>query len=68
MVCGSAPTSTALIVGRAVVGIGGSGIFSGCFIVIAESTPLRKRSLFNGFIGATFGIASVIGPLIGRLS
>jgi len=68
IVCGSALNSIALIIGRAIAGVGGSGIFSGCFIVIAESIPLRKRSLFNGFIGATFGIASVIGPLIGKLS
>ena len=49
------------------IGIGGGGIFSGCFIIIAESTPLRKRALFTGFIGGTFGIASVVGPLIGML-
>ncbi|KAK0109445.1 hypothetical protein ONS95_002139 [Cadophora gregata] len=48
-----------------ILGIGGGGIFSGCFIIIAESTPLRKRALFTGFIGGTFGIASVVGPLIG---
>ncbi|PVH78006.1 MFS general substrate transporter [Cadophora sp. DSE1049] len=65
VVCGATPNSVGLIVGRAVAGIGGGGIFSGCFIIIAESTPLRKRSLFTGFVGGTFGIASVVGPLIG---
>ena len=49
------------------IGIGGGGIFAGCFIIIAECTPLRKRSLYNGSLGATFGIASVIGPLLGEL-
>jgi MFS family permease len=66
IVCGTAPNSIALIIGRAIAGTGGSGIFSGCFIIITEVITLRKRSLFAGFIGATFGIASVIGPLIGK--
>jgi len=61
-VCGAAPTSVALIIGRA---IQGSGIFGGSFIIIAQSTPLRKRSFFTGFIGASFAVMSVIGPIIG---
>ncbi|KAG4436093.1 hypothetical protein IFR05_008413 [Cadophora sp. M221] len=65
VVCGAAPNSVSLIVGRSIAGIGGGGIFGGCFIIIAESTPLRKRALFTGFIGGIFGIASVVGPLIG---
>lgn len=43
----------------------GAGIFGGCFIIIAEVVPLAKRSLFNGVVGGTFGIASVAGPLLG---
>ena len=64
-VCGAAPTSIALILGRAIQGLGGAGIFSGCFIVLSDVCPLRKRSLFTGFLGAMFGIASVVGPLLG---
>lgn len=64
-VCGAAPSSIALIIGRAIAGIGGAGIFGGGFIIVAQATPLRKRSLFIGFIGATFGISAVVGPLIG---
>ena len=55
-----------MIVGRAIAGIGSSGIFSGAFIIIAKCTPLEKRSIFNGLVGATFTVASVGGPLIGR--
>ncbi|KAK6215213.1 MFS transporter [Colletotrichum tabaci] len=64
-VCGSAPTSVALIVGRAIQGVGMAGVFGGSFIVIARITPLRKRSLFAGLFGAAYAIASVIGPIIG---
>lgn len=49
-------------------GIGGAGIFSGCFIIIAECTPLRKRSFYTAFLGTSFGIASVVGPLLGEFS
>ncbi|KAL2068565.1 hypothetical protein VTL71DRAFT_14902 [Oculimacula yallundae] len=65
VVSGAAPNSMSLIIGRAVAGLGGGGIFSGCFIIIAESIPLSKRALYTGVIGGTFGIASVVGPLIG---
>ena len=64
-VCGAAPTSIALIIGRAIQGTGGAGIFGGSLIIIAENTPLRRRSLYAGLLGAMFGIASVVGPLLG---
>ncbi|PRP83972.1 hypothetical protein PROFUN_08656 [Planoprotostelium fungivorum] len=65
LLCGVAPNSEALIIGRAVAGLGGSGIFSGAFSIISRITPLRTRPAFTGAIGAAFGIASVIGPVLG---
>ena len=65
LVCGVAPNSTALIVGRAIAGLGSAGIFSGALIIIAYSVPLEKRPIYTGLIGGMYGIASVAGPLMG---
>ncbi len=64
-ICGAAPNSTAFVVGRAIAGLGSAGIFSGAIIIIVHTVPLRKRPIYQGFVGATFGIASVAGPLLG---
>ncbi|KAE8407334.1 putative efflux pump antibiotic resistance protein [Aspergillus pseudonomiae] len=64
-ICGASPNSVALIIGRAIAGIGGAGIFSGALIIIAKSVPLSKRPAFTGIVGAVWGIASVVGPLLG---
>lgn len=65
LICGVAPTSVALIVGRAIAGVGSAGVFSGAYLLIATSVPLAKRPTFAGLIGATYGISSVVGPLLG---
>jgi MFS family permease len=64
-VCGAAPSSKALIVGRAIAGCGSAGIFSGGIVIIAYSVPLVKRPIYTGCIGAMYGIASIAGPLLG---
>lgn len=65
LICGVAPTSTALIVGRAIAGIGAAGIGSGVFTIIAFSAEPKKRSTLIGVVGLSYGIASAIGPLVG---
>ncbi|KAH8585419.1 major facilitator superfamily domain-containing protein, partial [Bisporella sp. PMI_857] len=64
-ICGAAPNSTALIIGRAIAGIGSGGLFTGAIITIAKTVPLAKRPAFMGIFAAVYGIASVVGPLIG---
>lgn len=67
LICGAAPNSISLIIGRAVAGLGSAGIFSGALIIVAYSVPLQKRPMYTGFIGGMYGIASVAGPLLGGL-
>ncbi|MCJ1370763.1 hypothetical protein MMC20_001976 [Loxospora ochrophaea] len=50
---------------RAIAGLGAAGIFSGALIIIANITPLEKRAAYQGMLGGMYGIASVVGPLIG---
>ena len=64
-ICGAAPSSAALIVGRAIAGVGSAGIFAGALVIIAYTVPLVKRPIYTGIVGAMYGIASVAGPLLG---
>ncbi|KAJ5663847.1 hypothetical protein N7507_004578 [Penicillium longicatenatum] len=63
--CGAAPSSIAFIIGRAVAGLGTGGISAGAVIIIVFTIPLEKRPMYQGFLGAVFGIASVLGPILG---
>ncbi|KAK7413894.1 hypothetical protein QQX98_007235 [Neonectria punicea] len=63
--CGGAPNSTAFIIGRAIAGLGSAGIFSGSSVILTQIVPLEKRPMYVGLMGSMFGIASIIGPLMG---
>ncbi|KAJ6094932.1 hypothetical protein N7467_002445 [Penicillium canescens] len=65
LICGVAPNSPALIVGRAIAGVGGAGVGSGSYTIIAFAAESKKRATLTGVIGASYGLAAVIGPLIG---
>ncbi|KAF2127380.1 MFS general substrate transporter [Dothidotthia symphoricarpi CBS 119687] len=64
-ICGAAQTSMVLIIGRAVAGLGSSGIFTGAILIMLNTVPLHRRPMLQGLFGACFGVASVAGPLLG---
>ena len=65
--CGLADGMTWLIVSRAVQGIGAGGLTVTATALIADVIPLRDRGKFQGALGAVFGLATVLGPLLGGL-
>jgi EmrB/QacA subfamily drug resistance transporter len=58
---------TQLVIFRGIQGAGGGGIFAMTFIVIADLFTPAERGKYQGYVGAVFGVASVLGPLIGGL-
>ncbi|KAF9934265.1 hypothetical protein FBU30_002683 [Linnemannia zychae] len=63
--CGAAQSMSMLIIGRAVQGIGGSGILTLSLILIADIVPLRNRGKYQSMTAFVYAIASVFGPLVG---
>lgn len=67
LICGLASSSVMLIVGRAIAGLGSSGIMSGAITIIVHILPLHKRPAWTGFMGVVFGVSSILGPLLGGI-
>ncbi|KAH7109295.1 major facilitator superfamily domain-containing protein [Dendryphion nanum] len=65
LICTTAPDSAALISGRAIAGVGASGIFSGGVLITTKLIPLAKRPAYLGIMSAIFGLAAIVGPFIG---
>jgi MFS family permease len=63
--CGGAPSIDALIVGRAICGVGGSGMYVGVMTLLAATTTIHERPMYVGGTGLTWGLGTVLGPIIG---
>jgi MFS family permease len=65
LICGVAPNSKSLIVGRAIAGLGGAGLSVGGTSIVSFTVAPAKRPMMMGIIGMTYCIAAVLGPILG---
>ncbi|NPA26390.1 MAG: MFS transporter [Chloroflexi bacterium] len=65
LTAGLAPNFSIVLLGRALQGLGSGGLFPIAVAVIGDVVPPERRGRTLGLIGATFGLAFLIGPMLG---
>jgi MFS family permease len=65
VVCATAKTSAAFVVGRAICGFAASAIMAGGLTLLVLCIPMRKRPLYTGIVGAASGVSSIASPMLG---
>ena len=65
LIAGVSVSSPMFIVGRAISGLGGSGLMNGALTIVAAIAPLDKRPALMGPIISVANIGTVLGPVLG---
>jgi MFS family permease len=65
LICGFAPNSNSFIVGRAVAGIGASGVASGGFVIVLTVASDKAKPLLMGICSSCFAMGLILAPVIG---
>ncbi|KAI1625193.1 major facilitator superfamily domain-containing protein [Exophiala viscosa] len=67
ILCGCADSMTVLVAGRVVQGVGAGGILTLVYILIGDLVSTKDRGKYQGLIGATWAVASAVGPVLGGI-
>ncbi len=67
LICAVSKDNTTFIIGRAIAGMGGAAIMTGSFTIVAFATEPKRRPALMGLVGAVYGLASVVGPVLGGI-
>ncbi|KAJ5804923.1 hypothetical protein N7474_010810 [Penicillium riverlandense] len=62
-----APNSVALVIGRAVSGLGAAGLVSGTTTILSYCVSLKKQAMLSPIVLGMYNIGSAVGPLVGGL-
>lgn len=65
IVCATAQSSIVLILGRLIAGAGAAGLYVGTLAVVGHAVPIRRRPAYLSLVTSMFGVASVLGPILG---
>lgn len=65
IVCATAPSSAAFIIGRAIAGLGAASLYSGGMTIIGYTVPLSRISIHLSLLSSMNGIANMAGPPLG---
>ncbi|KAF5674782.1 major facilitator superfamily transporter [Fusarium circinatum] len=63
--CGGAPDINSFIVGRAIAGAGGCGMYMGLLTLLSVTTTNAERPKYLSLTGFIWGIGTVLGPVVG---
>lgn len=65
LLAASAPDLGVFLVGRGIQAAGAGGIFPVANAVIGDTFPPERRGFALGIVGALWGVAAIVGPLLG---
>ncbi|KAL2784618.1 major facilitator superfamily domain-containing protein [Aspergillus keveii] len=61
-ICGAAPNMQAMVVGRVVAGVGGSGVYLGGISYISSFVSVARRPIYTALISTYSGNVAVVSP------
>lgn len=63
--CGIAPNASLLVIARAVQGCGGGAVGTAALTMVSELAGRERLGRYQSYFGLLFGVASIVGPVLG---